>query len=148
MTILVVEDDEDIRAMIAVILDSDGYDVAVARDGQEALRYLHANHSRVDLVLSDIMMPFVDGWLLLHAIRQDSALSSIPVVLMSGAMTPARLPEGVALIKKPFRMEELSEMVRSRSRPLEAKDPPSRTSEPGIRCSQPPPPSRASSPGS
>jgi len=78
MTILVVEDDDDIRSMIAVILDSDGYDVAVAGDGREALLYLHAHHARVDLVLSDIMMPFVDGWLLLRAIREDPALSSIP----------------------------------------------------------------------
>jgi len=67
---------------------------------------------------------------------------------MSGAMTPARLPDGVALIKKPFKMEELFATVRTQVRMLEATDSPARATESGSRSSQPPQRSRASSPDS
>jgi CheY-like chemotaxis protein len=112
MTVLIVEDDEDIRSMVAVILDSEGYQVAVANDGHEALRFLRTARN-VGLVLTDIMMPILDGWMLLHAMRSDAALAGIPVVVMTGSLTPSPIPTAVQILKKPFRMDALLETVRS-----------------------------------
>lgn len=107
--ILVVEDNETMRNLIRDALVKD-YDILTACDGEEALAIVR--ESRVDLVVSDIMMPKMDGCSLCNAIKEDIGLSHIPVLLLTAAVgveTHIRsLKSGAdAYIEKPFKMDVL-----------------------------------------
>src|SRR5262245_26845005 len=82
--VLVVEDSIDTRDSLAFLLRSvGGYQVSTAANGQEALDRLRAG-PRPGLILLDLLMPTMDGWEFCHRLRQDPALASIPVVVVSG----------------------------------------------------------------
>jgi two-component system response regulator MprA len=103
-TVLVVDDDLDIRSTIGQILREEGFTVRTARDGLEAL--LSIADVEPDLVLLDLMMPVLDGWQVLETLR--SARSQIPVVILSAF--PA---EGCAgYIKKPVSYERLFQLLK------------------------------------
>ena len=107
--VLVVEDNEMMRNLIRDSLIKD-YDILTAGDGEEALSIVRS--SRVDLVVSDIMMPKMDGCELCNAIKEDISLSHIPVLLLTAAVgveTHIRsLKSGAdAYIEKPFKMDVL-----------------------------------------
>jgi CheY-like chemotaxis protein len=108
--ILVVEDDAHLRALLGDVLSDEGYDIALAGDGREALDLLAT--SRCDLVLSDVMMPRLDGRALARAMREDAALRPIPLVLISagGAGIVAGV-ECAAFVPKPFAIEHLLQTV-------------------------------------
>jgi two-component system cell cycle response regulator DivK len=84
-TVLLVEDDEDIRNSIAAILEDEGFAVVGASDGGDALRYLQAAAEAPRLILLDLMMPVMDGWAFRAAQLDDDRLSKIPVVILSAA---------------------------------------------------------------
>src|SRR5260370_17096199 len=86
-TILVVEDDEDIREAIGEILLEEGYDVALAENGQEALEKL-AELQRPCLLLVDLVMPEMDGLDLMAALSKNDRLATIPVAVMPPAPPP------------------------------------------------------------
>lgn len=112
-SILVVEDDTDIREAIAFLLTDEGYDVACASDGFEALSYLHEGHVPT-LILLDIMMPGMDGYAFREAQNQEPALAAIPVVLLSasGNLSQRARSLGVAAaLEKPVRMEQLVKTI-------------------------------------
>ena len=107
--VLVVEDNDTMRDLIRDALVKD-YDILSAGDGEEALSIVR--NSRVDLVVSDIMMPKMDGCELCNAIKEDISLSHIPVLLLTAAVgveTHIRsLKSGAdAYIEKPFKMDVL-----------------------------------------
>jgi len=77
--ILVVDDDEDIRALIRLYLEGDGYVVTEASDGAEAMALV--SQIQMDLVILDIMMPHMDGWQLCEKLRQD--YPDLPMVMLS-----------------------------------------------------------------
>ena len=81
-TVLVIDDEDDLRDSIVELLASQDYNVACAADGQEALARLRGD-AKPDLILLDLMMPNMDGWEFREAQRQDPALASIPVVVMT-----------------------------------------------------------------
>ncbi len=81
--ILVVEDDADIRSGVAEVLRQEGYEVATAAHGREALDWLCGNSPSV--ILLDLMMPIMDGWEFRSEQLRDPRLARIPVVLLSGA---------------------------------------------------------------
>ena len=110
---MVVDDDEDIREMAKLLLESEGHRVTTAADGLDAWRQLEAGESP-SLILLDLMMPRMDGEQFLHTLRA-SARASIPVVIMSGhsaASAVARELEANACLTKPIELEDLLEMVR------------------------------------
>ena len=80
--VLVVEDNEINRAILCEIL-SEKYSVLEAGNGQEALDLLHQRGEIVSLILLDVMMPVMDGYTFLDRIREDEALSLIPVIVMT-----------------------------------------------------------------
>jgi CheY-like chemotaxis protein len=84
-TVLLVEDDDDIRHTIASILEDEGFDVASAADGDDALRYLRRCTETPRLILLDLMMPVMDGWAFRAAQLEDARLAKIPVVVLSAA---------------------------------------------------------------
>ena len=83
MAMLVVDDNPDIRMMLTALLEDEGYSVATAANGREALRYLRQCAEQPRLILLDLAMPIMTGWDFLDEQRSDPLLASIPVVLMT-----------------------------------------------------------------
>jgi CheY-like chemotaxis protein len=106
-TILVVDDEHIIAALLQDLFEEAGYRVVTARNGREGLKRLA--DVRPDLVLSDVMMPDMDGRALCQAIRADATYRAIPIVLMTAV--PAQISTAdcdyTALIPKPFDLESL-----------------------------------------
>jgi len=112
--VLVVDDDFDIRSMIAQILELEGFEVVAAHSGSEALARLREGDRMPKLILLDIMMPVMDGWEFRHQQLADPRLAAIPVVVLSGQ--PAVLDKALALgaaeaLKKPVPLQTLLSMV-------------------------------------
>lgn len=112
--VLLVDDDEDIVDTIQIILRKEGWNVTAALDGVRGLERLRAG-LRPDLILLDLMMPGLNGWQFCDALRADSQLRDIPVVVLSGSgdvMEKAASLGAVAHLRKPFELSELLETVR------------------------------------
>ncbi len=92
--ILVVDDSATTRALEANILRTAGYEVIVAVDGEAALRQL-VDHPQVDLIVSDIDMPNLDGFGLTQAVRRDDRTATVPVVLVTARGTDADRARGL-----------------------------------------------------
>ncbi len=111
-TVFIVEDDADVSDAVEEVLRDEGYTVVCARDGRQALEYLRAN-ARPRLVLLDLHIPGVDGCQVLHEIENDSSLSPIPVIVMSGSAAPAGLSLPASrILLKPMDLAELVARVR------------------------------------
>src|SRR5690242_2846236 len=93
-TILVVEDDPDIRELVSEVLCQSGYHVAEAGNGQEALDFLKA-HDQPCVMLLDLMMPVLSGPELLEILADDPRFSKLPVVVVSAVADRGSAP-GVA----------------------------------------------------
>ena len=99
-TILVVEDSADARALMRSLLLRQGYDVAMANDGLEALAYLEAN-PRPALILLDLRMPIMDGLQFLEHQSQRPAIADLPVVVYSAEHIPVvAAPNVVGCVQK------------------------------------------------
>ncbi len=86
-SVLVVDDDQAIREVIAEVLRDEGYDVVCAENGAAAMQEL-SKERRPDLVLLDLMMPVMSGWEVLEQLQADGMLSRIPVVVVSAMNAP------------------------------------------------------------
>ncbi|WP_315833250.1 response regulator [Bradyrhizobium prioriisuperbiae] len=107
-TVLVVEDEWAIADWLEVLLSERGYHVLAASNGRQALDILH--HETPDLVLTDFMMPFVDGAGLVTAMAENPRTKQIPVVVMTSLLESAvreRLTGHKAVLRKPFREGDL-----------------------------------------
>ncbi len=112
--VLVVEDDADVRGYVVETLDTLGYDVLEAADGEHALRLLE-EHKAVHLLLTDVVMPGMNGRKLADEAKQRQPL--LKVLYMTGYSRNAivhqgRLDPGVDLIQKPLSSEQLASAVR------------------------------------
>ena len=106
--ILVVEDDEGLRATLAEVLADDGHEVRVARDGKEALATL--NGWLPELIVLDLMMPRMDGFAFREAQRELTGGQTTKVLLLSaatGVATAAETLEADAWLVKPFGLHEV-----------------------------------------
>jgi CheY-like chemotaxis protein len=113
MRILIVEDDADIRELMKIFLEADGYRVDLAADGLEALEELEAG-PRPALILLDLMMPRMDGEQFMKQL-QASGFARIPVVIMSGHSAAKRKAEelkAASCLMKPFEADDLLKTVR------------------------------------
>ena len=106
--ILVIEDDSDIREDLAELLRDQGYRVATARDGAEALEYLRSEAPC--LILLDLMMPVMDGWEFRRRMLADDRVAHVPTVLLTGAAEPeehAATLNVADVMTKPIRLDRL-----------------------------------------
>jgi DNA-binding response OmpR family regulator len=110
--VLFVDDDPALRELMALVLTGEGFDTDVASNGQDALDKAHENPPRV--IVLDMMMPVMDGWMFRAHQRYCVTLSAIPVVVLSG-VPRARLHNvgAAAIVRKPFDNDELVTAIRA-----------------------------------
>ena len=113
--ILVVEDDDDVRAHTVDLLRELGYRVLEAYDGDSALRLLARTDQTVHLLLTDVVMPTMSGWELAEAARAQ--LPDLKILFTSGYPRDAilkngQLESGIDLLPKPFSFAALSKRIR------------------------------------
>jgi CheY-like chemotaxis protein len=114
-TILVAEDDEDLRELVTEFLESQGYRVLSGTDGRDALRIALEHTGSIDLLVTDVMMPFMVGpELAKHMLRERPGLR---VLFMSGYVGEFAQPAGAfgpnaVLLRKPFSLDALARAVR------------------------------------
>lgn len=112
-TILVIEDDSNIRELLRLYLEQEGYAIETAQDGMEGLRAFKRIHP--DLVLLDLMMPVMDGTQVMKELR---AISKVPVIMLTAKGETFDKVAGLELgaddyVTKPFEMRELIARVRA-----------------------------------
>ena len=110
--VLIVEDDIELRDMMAELLTLEGFVATAVANGREALEYL-GRGNRPDIILLDLMMPVMDGWEFRRKQQSDPALATVPVVVLS-ALDHRRAADvdAVAFLKKPLDFDRLLELVR------------------------------------
>lgn len=130
-TILVVEDEMDMRFFLATLLKTNGFSAVMAKDGIEGMRRAH--ETPPDAIIMDVMMPKEGGALMYRKLRADESLGRIPVLVLSGveksvfyhylamlsAETGGQVPPPDAYAEKPPEPEEILSLLRSL---LNAKD--------------------------
>jgi DNA-binding response OmpR family regulator len=110
-TILIVDDEQPLRELLAEILESDGHQVMMAGNGREALTIVVRD--RPDLVVSDVMMPLLNGVGLCRQIKTDPSTATLPVILMSSVGPRVVAESGAdAFVQKPFDLDEVEAIVR------------------------------------
>lgn len=111
--ILIVDDEPAVADLIEAVLASEGYTVAIARDGAQGL--LLARDWRPDLILMDVMLPGVDGGTAIRRLKSDPETADIPIVAMSAGRTIRRqseeLSDADAALAKPFDIDALLAQV-------------------------------------
>jgi CheY-like chemotaxis protein len=108
--VLIVDDDPWILRMVSTLLEKRGYAIATASDGEEGL--MRADQIRPDLIITDVMMPKLDGWSLVRALRSRSELALVPVIFLTALGGEEDRIKGFRIgaddyLPKPFRFEEL-----------------------------------------
>jgi DNA-binding response OmpR family regulator len=114
--VLAADDDEDILELIVFRLERSGYTVLQARDGAEALEL--AKRSRPDLAVLDVMMPKLDGFEVTRRLREDDAMTRMPIILLTARTQEADVQRGFDAgaddyIRKPFSPQELGARVQA-----------------------------------
>lgn len=123
MKVLVVEDDTDISNLLTYYFEAKGHEVIIAHDGLDALKQFKAQVP--DLILLDVMLPKLDGWAVLEAVR---AQSKIPVIMLTALGDTEDVVTGLSLgaddyLRKPFEIRELEARISSIQRRLEQASP-------------------------
>ena len=112
-SVLVVDDDADLRELLRVALQAEGYDVAAVSNGREALDHLRS-HADTCIILLDLMLPIMDATHFRTAQLNDRALAWIPVILMSGAPDTERRAHELGarrLVRKPLDLDEVKQAL-------------------------------------
>jgi two-component system, sensor histidine kinase and response regulator len=116
-TLLVIEDEAPLRANLVRILSAEGYRVIAAADGEEGIR--RVREDRPDLVICDILMPLVDGFGVLAALRSQPETAALPFIFLTASADKENLARGLrsganAYVTKPFKIADLLAAVRRR----------------------------------
>jgi CheY-like chemotaxis protein len=114
-SVLIVDDDADVRELVRIALETEGYTVGCVADGRDALNYLRS-HADTCLILLDLMLPVMDGRHFRTVQLQDRSLAWIPIVLMSGAPDPERSARELGarrVVRKPLDLDEVKQVLSS-----------------------------------
>jgi CheY-like chemotaxis protein len=112
-SVLVVEDDRDVRDALGLVLEDEGYEVVMAANGKEALGLLGTG-LRPNVVLLDLMMPIMSGWEMREQMLRDPGIADIPTIVITGDTRAAQRTADlrvVACIAKPFEVDDLLDKV-------------------------------------
>jgi CheY-like chemotaxis protein len=109
-SILVVDDDDDIRDALSEVLRAAGHQVMTAANGREALDILRQGPD-VCLVLLDLMMPVMDGYRFLELQAQDPQLAAVPVAIITAGTVDRGRATRVTLLRKPIKLPQLMTVI-------------------------------------
>jgi CheY-like chemotaxis protein len=109
-TLLIVDDDPEIRMLLGELFGKEGFRVDVATDGASAITFLE-HHEPPSAILLDLLMPGILGSSVLEYLGNHPVLGLVPVAILSSS--PHLAPDGYPLFKKPFKFAPLLEFVRS-----------------------------------
>lgn len=114
--VVVAEDDEDILELVVELLEEEGYEIARATDGEEALGLILAR--RPDLAVLDVRMPKVDGFEVSRRLREDGETQEVPVILLSALAREQDVVRGFEsgatdYVKKPFSPDDLVSRIET-----------------------------------
>ena len=113
--VLIVDDEPNIVISLEFLMKKEGYEVTVARDGQEAVERIQAD--RPDLVVLDVMMPKMNGFEVCETIRKDPGLNDIRILMLTAKGREAEVSKGLSLgadayMPKPFSTHELVDKAK------------------------------------
>ena len=112
LTILIVDDEPDVREILSLALETEGFVVLQAENGQEALQILKNVAHFPSVIVLDLSMPVLDGHGFLNQRAQDSILADIPVIVVSGGGGPDKpLPGVEVFLQKPIEMARLLKII-------------------------------------
>lgn len=114
--VLIADDEQNIVISLEFLMKREGFEVAIANDGEEAVQRIRADQP--DLVLLDVMMPKKSGFEVCQEIKADPALASVRILMLTAKGRDTEVAKGLALgadayMTKPFSTKELVEKVRS-----------------------------------
>ncbi len=114
-SVLIVEDDEDLRSALEMLLDDDGFEVACAEHGAVALRLLESIEP--DVILLDLNMPRMDGRQVLGEVKSDEDLRTIPIVVLTTSNADTDIVgsytlQANAYVTKPIDLDDFNDVVR------------------------------------
>lgn len=112
--VLVIDDEDYVADMIATALQLEEYTVYTAYNGQQGLD--RARSLNVDLVIVDIMMPYLSGDELVDLLRAEAHLRAVPIIMISAGARPRRQLDGVTFLPKPFDIDRVLNLVDERLR--------------------------------
>lgn len=110
-SVLVVDDEDVLLTMIAMLLEDLGYEAITAGDAVEALSALSARARPPALIISDVMMPHMSGITFAQQVRDDPRLRGVPIILMSAGGRPQGAQVADYFLHKPFDLDELLALV-------------------------------------
>jgi len=116
-TILIIEDDNFLQGLEATKLKKEGYNVLVASDSVEAFKIIEGK-DKIDLILLDLLLPKVDGFMILEKIRQNKAFLTVPVIVFSNCSEDSDIKRvtklGISefMVKSNFTLEELAKKIK------------------------------------
>ena len=116
-TILIIEDDNFLQGLEATKLKKEGYEVLTASDSIEAFKHIEGKKS-IDLILLDLLLPKVDGFMILEKIRQNKTYLKIPVIVFSNCSEDKDIKKATKLgisefmIKSNFTLDELAKKIK------------------------------------
>ena len=124
--VLVVDDDDDGRALVASFLEGEGFLALEARDGQEALDLLRSGAGpAIRVIVLDLCMPCISGWELVDILRGDPKLARIPIIVTSGVTVhgdASGVGATLTWLRKPFGMDALLRAVNDALESTPASD--------------------------
>lgn len=109
-TVLIVEDDADIREGLTTLFTGEGFSVQTAANGEEALRLL-AEPPHPAVIVMDLFMPGMDGWHFHHLVKKNPEIAGIPIVAVTASSPNVQLPRGIELVRKPLDLGRLLAVV-------------------------------------
>jgi CheY-like chemotaxis protein len=111
--VLIVEDDDGAREALSDCLEMEGITVASARNGREALEYLHSRSPLPKIILLDLFMPVMTGWEFRAAQKKDAAIANIPVVVVTafGSGVTKQIDANL-IMHKPLDLDRLITVIR------------------------------------
>jgi len=113
-TILIVDDSAAIRKFVSLALKIKGYDIILAEDGMDALEALPSH--QIDLLITDLNMPQIDGLSLIKNIREDDEYKDLPIIILTSLTADRYIEEGIkaganSFLPKPFNIEKIQNEV-------------------------------------
>jgi CheY-like chemotaxis protein len=114
-TILIADDEEDIKDVLSLYLEASGFEVITAFDGLDAME--RAKEAVPDLILMDVMMPVIDGIEVTRQLKENDSTKNIPIILLSAAAQSEMVEKGlnsgaIDYISKPFEPEQVKNAIQ------------------------------------